>query len=97
MKHCIIVRWIAGTDMDALLPDIRAIFEGAKAIPGVRGIRFVPGVNRRGSGYENRYDLMIEMTMDAASLPAYNESGAHREWKRRYGALIESKCIFDYD
>lgn len=97
MKHCIIVRFTPQTDMDSLLPGIQALFDETKSIPGVRDVRLIPGVNRRGSRYANRYDLMIEMTTDAAGLAAYDRSDPHAEWKKRYGAMIEAKCIFDYE
>lgn len=95
MKHCILVKFGPDVDMRAHWSDIQSIFEKTKAIEGVREIRLVPGVNRE--EYKNRYDLMIEMTMDRASLPAYDASDAHHEWKAKYGPMIASKCIFDYE
>ena len=93
MKHCIIVKFREGYDFEGELPAIAAIFEQTRAIAGARETAFIKGINRRG----NRYDLMIEMDMDAESLPAYDASAAHREWKERYGEHIEKKAIFDYE
>ena len=94
MKHCIIVKWNEqGNNDEARLADIEAIFGRTRDIPGVRGVRLVQGVNRGG----NRFDLMIEMDMDLDSLPAYNASEPHREWKERYGRYIDKKAIFDYE
>lgn len=92
MKHMIVVKFNEkGAGWENWLGDIAAIFARTKAIPGVRGTTLRPGLNRGG----NRYDLMIEMDMDADSLPAYDACDAHREWKERYGAYIEKKAIFD--
>lgn len=93
MKHYIIAKFKPEVRLSDILPDVEAIFQKTKSLPGVRGISFFPGVNR--DKFRNRYDLMIEMDMDAESLPAYDASDAHHEWKEKYGALIEQKCIFD--
>ena len=43
----------------------------------------------------NRYDLMIEINMDRSALDRYDSSEVHKEWKRTYSDMIESKAIFD--
>lgn len=94
MKHCIIVKFKPGVVMEEHLNDIRAIFDKTKDIPGIHKVTLIPGVNlERG----NRYDLMIEMSMEPSSLPVYDACAAHHEWKDKYGELTEKKCIFDYE
>lgn len=94
MKHLIIVKWNdRATDRAALESEARALFEEALAIPGVHGVKVIPGITERA----NRFDLMIEMDMDARALPAYDQSEPHRLWKENYGGFIERKTIFDYD
>ena len=94
MKHYIIVKFKPEVRLLDHLADIEAIFRKTAEIPGVHGVSLYPGVNlERG----NRYDLMIEMDMEAQSLPVYDASAAHHEWKDKYGALIDKKCIFDRD
>ena len=94
IRHCILVKWNETvTDRASLLPAIEAIFRKTLTIPGVERVELLPNVVDR----PNRYDLMIAVTMDAASLPAYDASDAHREWKETYSSRITSKAIFDHN
>lgn len=94
MKHCIIVKFNEqGAGWEGWLGDVAAIFDRTRAIPGVHGVRLIHGTNLGG----NRYDLMIEMDMDAQSLPVYDACEAHHDWKDKYGKFIDKKCIFDYE
>ena len=36
----------------------------------------------------NRYDLMIEIEMDADALPAYDASDIHKKWKEKYSGMF---------
>lgn len=93
MKHYIIAKFKPDVCLNDILLDIETIFQKTTSIPGVQSVSLFPGVNRE--AYKNRYDLMIEMNMDSESLPAYDASAPHREWKEKYGALLDQKCIFD--
>lgn len=93
MKHYIIVKFIEGTDVGALMEPVRAIFERTLAIPGVHGV----ALRHSNSDRANRYDLMIEMEMDQQALPTYDVSAPHLQWKSEYGPLIAKKAIFDCD
>ena len=93
MKHDIIVKFAAGTDVPALIEPITEIFEQCLAIPGIHGLT----IRRSNSDRPNRYDLMIELDMDKDALSAYDASAPHLRWKTEYGALIAKKAIFDYD
>ena len=93
MKHDILVKFAEGVDVGALIAPVTAIFEQCLTIPGIHGLT----VRRSNSDRPNRYDLMIELDMDKAALPAYDVSEPHLRWKTEYGALIEKKAIFDYD
>lgn len=95
VKHDIIVKFKPGVDYMTLLPDIRAIFKRTEEIQGVHGVELILGINQALN--KNRFDLNIEMTMERESLPDYDASAAHKEWKTKYGPMIESKCIFDYE
>lgn len=94
MKHCIIVKFKPDIELSEHLSDIKDIFERTNSIPGIHGTEFKTGLNRERG---NRYDLMIEMDMDAEALPAYDACDAHKEWKNKYGGMIEAKCIFDHE
>ena len=91
MEHYIIVKFKNREDRVRLLAPIRALFETALDIDGVRDVHIFPGNSYR----DNRYDLMIRMTVTLEGLERYDVSGMHREWKEKYGALIEKKAIFD--
>ncbi len=94
MKHCIIVKFNSEAgDRAALLRKIRALFDGAEQIPGVRAYSFRENCVQR----PNRFDLMIELDMDRESLPLWDASDLHRDWKGQFGAYIGSKAIFDYE
>ncbi|MBQ1372163.1 MAG: hypothetical protein IIY70_04455 [Oscillospiraceae bacterium] len=93
MKHYIIVKFVEGTDVRALLKPVGAIFEETLQIPGVHGVVLKPSNSDRA----NRYDLMIEMDMEPSALPAYDVSEPHLRWKREYGELVAKKAIFDCD
>lgn len=94
MKHHILVKWNeCVTDKAALLPAIKALFQGVLTVPGVYGVTLHPNIIDR----PNRYDLLILIDMDAAALPVYDRCEAHHRWKDEYSGLIEKKAIFDCD
>ena len=93
MKHYIIAKFRPGTPWREYVPEIESIFRETLAIPGVHAVELFPSCSARA----NRYDLMIRMDMDAAALPAYDESAPHLRWKERFGPLLESKTIFDHE
>ncbi len=93
MKHYIIVKFVEGSDVGALLEPVGAIFHETLRIPGVHGVVLKPSNSER----PNRYDLMIEMDMEPEALSAYDCSEPHLRWKREYGELVEKKAIFDCD
>ena len=91
MKHYILVKFVEGVDVDALVRPVQEIFDQTLSIPGVHGAL----LKRSCSDRANRYDLMIEMDMDRQALPAYDVSEPHLRWKSEYGALVAKKAIFD--
>ncbi|MBR5922520.1 MAG: hypothetical protein IKZ59_01870 [Clostridia bacterium] len=93
MKHYIIVKFKSGFDYMSFLEDIKDIFAQTLEIEGVSGV----DVKKSNSERENRYDLMIEMTMEKSALPLYDISEPHILWKKKYGEFIEKKAIFDCD
>ena len=72
---------------------MREIFAQTLVIPGVHGLT----LRRNCIDRPNRYDLLIELDMDPAALPAYDASEPHHRWKNDYGALVAKKAIFDYE
>ena len=91
MKHHIIVKFTEGTDVDALLKPVQAIFDRTLEIPGVHGVRLLRNCVDR----PNRYDLMIVLDMDPEALPAYDASEPHHRWKAEYSPITAKKAIFD--
>ena len=93
MKHYIIVKFVEGTDVKALVGPVKAIYDETLSIPGVHSVDF----KLSNSGRANRYDLMIVMDMDKEALPAYDVSAPHLRWKTEYGDRVAKKAIFDCD
>lgn len=92
MKHYIIVKWNDQIkDKNSVLSEIRAIFNKTLEIEGVRGIELIQNVVDR----PNRHDLIIRIDMEKESLPLYDVSEPHKEWKEKFSKYIETKTIFD--
>jgi len=72
---------------------IQKIFTKLLVVDGIHGVEVIENVIDR----PNRYDVLIRIDMDKDALPAYDESEPHKEWKKEFGALLESKAIFDYE
>ena len=93
MKHYIIVKFVEGTDVKALVGPVKAIYDETLSIPGVHSVDF----KLSNSDRANRYDLMIVMDMDKEALPACDVSEPHIRWKTEYGDRVAKKAIFDCD
>lgn len=91
MKHFIIVKFKKDFDYENSVDDIYGIFSKTLQISGISAV----DVKKSNSDRENRYDLMIEITMEKSALNAYDVSAPHRMWKEKYGKYIEKKAIFD--
>lgn len=94
MKHHILVKFkpeVTVEKKEAMLPEIRALFENVLVIPGISSVNLYPNCVDR----DNRYDLMIVIEMTHDALPFYDDSEPHKQWKIRYGGLIDKKAIFD--
>ncbi len=91
MKHYILAKFKDKSDTEKLFPEIKKLFERTLTIDGVKDVV----VHKSNSSRENRYSLMIEMTMTSEALPVYDLSVPHKEWKALYGDRLESKAIFD--
>ena len=91
MKHFIIVKWNDPAAMRPEIPAIGALFGQTLAIPGIHSVDVHPSCSDRA----NRFDLMIEIEMDAEALPAYDACEPHHMWKEQYGGAIANKVIFD--
>ena len=93
MQHYIIVKFVEGTDIQALEAPVQKIFDETLAIPGIHKVE----LKLSNSDRDNRYDLMIRIDMDKEALPAYDVSEPHKRWKAQYGDIILKKAIFDCD
>lgn len=91
MKHYIIVKFKDKNNTEKLLPEIRELYDKALRIEGVENIE----IHKSNSQRDNRYSLMIEMTLSPEGLERFDASEVHRDWKSRFGELLESKAIFD--
>jgi len=93
MVHYIIVKFKDPQDRFTLREEIERLFLTALEIEGVERVEVRPSCSRR----ENRYHLMIAMTMTEAGLENYDVSDMHRRWKREYEDRIALKTIFDHE
>ena len=91
MKHYIIAKFKDRNDTTRFLPEITKLFDQTLALDGVERVDIHPSNSTR----ENRYSLMIEMTLTLEGLNAFDASDVHRIWKETYGDRLESKAIFD--
>ena len=92
MKHMVIVKMNENApSREEFIQKAREAFAPVTDIPGIRAVRVIPGLPLA----ENRYDFIVEIDMDKESLPAYNESEAHKNWKKTYASWIQHKAIFD--
>ncbi len=91
MKHYIIAKFTDKALADSLLPDIRALFRTAGPAEGVESI----AVHGSCSDRDNRYHVMIEMTLAPGGLALWDRSALHKEWKAKYGPMLAAKAIFD--
>lgn len=92
MKHCILAKFADRSVLTpAFLNELKQLFAPCNGIEGVRGARLISNCVDR----ENRYDLLIMIDMDKDALPRWDASDIHKAWKNNYGALLQSKAIFD--
>ena len=91
MKHYIIAKFKDRNDTTRFLPEITKLFDQTLALDGVERVDIHPSNSTR----ENRYSLMIEITLTPEGLNAFDASDVHRIWKETYGDRLESKAIFD--
>ena len=91
MKHYIIAKFKDRNDIERFLPDITALFNKTLKLDGVEDVV----IHKTNSTRENRYSIMIEMTLTPEGLENYGKSEAHKYWKSTYGDRLESKAIFD--
>lgn len=91
MIHYIIVKWNGDADKKALAEKARSLYADAVKIDGIYSVDIKENVTPR----DNRYDLMIALTMDNDALNVWDKSELHLKWKADFGGFIEKKCIFD--
>ena len=78
-------------DTERFLPDITEIFNRTLEIEGVDDVV----IHTTNSTRENRYSIMIEMTLTPEGLERYDVCDAHKLWKSKYGDKLVGKVIFD--
>lgn len=74
-----------------MLPEINGLFSSLTELDGIHSVSVCPNCTDR----RNRYDLMIEITMEKDALEVYDSSPQHARWKSEYCPLLEAKAVFD--
>lgn len=92
MKHCILVKFKKEFFLDENIENIKSIFNSIN-IEGVNYVEFIKNCIDR----ENRYDLLIRITMEKEALSLYDTCLPHHRWKEEYSSFIDKKAIFDYE
>lgn len=96
MNHLMLAKFKSEYSKDQILEmfeNIKTIYNNSKIIPGIHKVEYhVNCIDR-----PNRYDISINLIMDKEALPLWDKSDFHNEWKSKYGDMIETKCIFDYE
>ena len=92
--EAIAILGMGGTLMARLLSEVTPPIRGAKRLilQPMRGIEDI-----RSYLCENRYHIMIAMTMTEEGLERYDVSEMHKRWKSEYGDRIALKTIFDHE
>ena len=95
MKHCILAKFKDEYkyNIDEYLPDIMNIFNELKTIEGVHDITYRKNITDK----PNRSTLLIVIDLEPEAMDIYSPSAPHMLWKEKYGPLLESKAIFDYE
>lgn len=93
MKHYIIAKFKDSNDTERLLPEITELFDRTLLLDGVEKVE----IHKSNSSRENRYSIMIEMTLTPEGLERFDACEVHHTWKDLYGSRLESKAIFDCD
>ena len=91
MRHYIILKLKDRSLKSEVAEKARAIFEKTLDIDGVKGVNVCENCVDR----PNRFDVMIEIEMRPETLPVYDASEAHLEWKAYCDPLLEKKTVFD--
>ncbi|MBO4861318.1 MAG: Dabb family protein [Firmicutes bacterium] len=91
MRHYVIIKLKDCSLRSEAAANARTIFEKTLEIDGVESVNVYENCVDR----PNRFDVMIEITMRPETLPVYDTSEAHLEWKRYCDPLLESKTVFD--
>lgn len=96
MNHVMIAKFkpeYSKAEILAMFEDIKLIYENAKTIPGIHDVIYKSNCIDR----PNRYDIYVNIVMDREALSSWDDCQWHAEWKKKYGDLLQSKCIFDYE
>lgn len=96
MNHVMLAKFkpeYSKEDIAKMFVDIKAIYENAKTLEGVQDVIYHTNCIDR----PNRYDIYVNIVMDKEALPTWDASPWHKEWKEKYGHMLETKCIFDYE
>ena len=94
MKHHILAKYkpeITKEQKEQLAEEILELFRNTISIEGIRSV----AVHKNCIDRENRYDILIVIEMEPEALTEYDGCVWHKEWKEKYGPILEKKAIFD--
>ncbi len=94
MRHFIIVKLnetLSKKEKEEIIASARELFAPITQEDGIKAV----SVNSSCIDRPNRYDFMIEITMDKDALCAYDDCEIHHKWKDNFSKYIKNKAIFD--
>lgn len=94
MRHFIIVKLndeLSKKEKEKIIESAKELFAPIAQQPGIKAVTVHTSCIDR----PNRYDLMLEITMDKEALCAYDDCEIHHKWKDNFNKYIKSKAIFD--
>lgn len=94
MKHHILAKFrpeVSAEQKTKIAAEVQELFDHTKEIEGITDVH----VHSNCIARPNRYDILIVIEMIPEALEAYDACIWHKEWKEKYGSLLESKAIFD--
>lgn len=94
MRHFIIVKFnddLSKRAKEEIIENAKNLFAPIIQQAGIKSVIFHTSCIDR----PNRYDLMIEITMEKEALCSYDDCEIHHKWKNDFSKFIKSKAIFD--
>ena len=89
--HVVTVKWNEGTAPDQIAAAVKGVEQVAGAYPGIKNV-WTKTLKVQGEGYTNAFVMEFK---DEASLKAYTDSPAQKEWYKVYLPIRSQSTTHD--